>query len=67
MGKYVIDYGNEAGFRKEAVRCRRLAAGVADSLTSERLGNLAIEYDRRAETLRLQGQVDLSNKLTTRG
>lgn len=58
----MVDYGNEAGFRKEAVRCRRLAAGVADTLTSERLGNLANEYDQRAEVIRLQVQGDLANK-----
>jgi hypothetical protein len=37
--------------RNEAMRCRRLASGIADSLTSDRLGKLAMEYDGRAKKL----------------
>lgn len=57
----MTDHHDEAGFRKEASRCRRLAAGVADPLTSERLGKLAGEYEQRAEGIRLQLRQDAKN------
>lgn len=63
----MIDHGDEAGFRKEAERCRRLAAGVADALTAERLGSLANEYDQRAERTRLDARPGVANKPIMRG
>jgi hypothetical protein len=54
----VTDYDNARELRNEAVRCRRLAASVADALTVERLGILAGEYEQRAEVIRLGIQND---------
>jgi hypothetical protein len=51
IGDVVTVPDDATWLRKEAARCRRLASGVADTLTCERLTLLACEYDQRATAL----------------
>jgi hypothetical protein len=39
---------DEAYFRSQAARCRRLAADIHDADACEHLKDLALEYDRQA-------------------
>jgi hypothetical protein len=50
-----------AHLREQALRCRRLAGGVGDEAMARALGQMAAEYEERAQALEQKAMVPLPN------